>query len=58
MGLCYNLSDRRLMIWGYEYANYSPDSEKTLFLGKVNNYNELEKIMTQLQILPKYKNSL
>lgn len=53
--LGYDLNDHRLMLLGYEYENYSPEnSQKTLFLGKVNNYNELEKIMTHLQIPPNY----
>ena len=45
--LQYNLDDHRLTILGFEYDNFGPD-EEVLFLGKCNNFNELQNIIGKI----------
>lgn len=45
--LSYNYESHRLMIWAYEYDNFSPE-EETLFLGECKNYNQLQDLMKMI----------
>ena len=53
--LSYNIIDRRCRIIGFEWEDYKSlgEIEEDLFIGKVNNYNELFKIMEQ--VMPNYE---